>query len=373
MSYLSKFRPATLVLRCSRWPCSPPWAPKRKSQEEARGHRPSQEETSQEEAEEGRSGSANERSADDCSPRRRHHRRPCRTGRHLPRRRTTRGRTPPPDEGSSKDSETKDKDKDEVKEKPDAPTPKGHLTALDLSLGLRGFQRHLAYTDKFGQMPKYDISGAPAIALGAGWYPGASAGGFVGSIGLTAGFEYGFGFNSSYKTPPAGEDPKKYSTKAYQYALGLRFRIPFGGSEMASARNTAPKFSRSTSSSHARSPRRSRRQLQLRASHTERSHCGGRRRRAYRGARLPDRPLRRRIISKDNNPRRLLSQEHEQRLGFRFQPRRGDQNFGTVPNSVQRSTIGATRSRSSPPRRTGFRPRASDSYYGLALAGALRF
>ena len=81
-------------------------------------------------------------------------------------------------------------------------------------------------------MPKYDISGAPAIALGAEWYPGASAGGFVGNIGLTAAFEYGFGFNSSYKTPPAGEEAKKYSTKAYQYALGLRYRIPFGGSEL---------------------------------------------------------------------------------------------------------------------------------------------
>jgi len=102
---------------------------------------------------------------------------------------------------------------------------------LEVSLGVRGFQRHLSYTDDiFGQLPSYDLNGAPAGRLGVAVYPLRTP---TLSVGLVGSFEYAFALGSTFKRPPEGAaEGTKYSTSAMQYAVGALANLLVGGATL---------------------------------------------------------------------------------------------------------------------------------------------
>jgi hypothetical protein len=131
--------------------------------------------------------------------------------------------------------EPEPEEKSKQKEKPQDLEPEKHVESggvkpvlLDLEVGARGFQRHLSYRDDlFHALPSYDLGGAPAATVAFGVYPiKTSSGSFT--LGLTGSFEYAFALGSTYKTPQAGQEGKTYTTKAMQYAIGLRGNFIFG-------------------------------------------------------------------------------------------------------------------------------------------------
>jgi opacity protein-like surface antigen len=103
------------------------------------------------------------------------------------------------------------------------PTP---FPLVELSVGLRGFQRHLSYNDDVnGVLPSYDLKGAPAGRIGVAFYPLRTP---KLSVGLVGSFEYAFALGSTFKTPPMGVEAKTYSTSSMQYAIGLRGNLLLG-------------------------------------------------------------------------------------------------------------------------------------------------
>jgi hypothetical protein len=96
---------------------------------------------------------------------------------------------------------------------------------IDVEIGLKGFQRHLAYqNDVNNVLPNYDLSGAPAIAIDVGVYP-IHAGSF--SAGVTGSFESAFSIGTTYKDPQPGQEGT-HSTSANAYAFGARGNYNFG-------------------------------------------------------------------------------------------------------------------------------------------------
>jgi hypothetical protein len=128
---------------------------------------------------------------------------------------------PAPDSNPEEDkgvSAAKDKDKS---------TKMGPL--LDAEIGLKGFQRHLAYQgDANNVLPNYDLSGAPAIAIDVGVYPiRTSSGGFT--FGITGSFENAFSIATQYKAPVQGSGQEgDHATSANAYAIGARGNFNFG-------------------------------------------------------------------------------------------------------------------------------------------------
>jgi opacity protein-like surface antigen len=102
------------------------------------------------------------------------------------------------------------------------------FSMLELSVGVRGFQRHLSYVDDIrGVLPSYDLNGAPAGQIGIAYYPLRTP---KFSVGLLGSFEYAFALGSTFKSPPPGETQgTKYDTSAMQYAIGLRGNLLLGG------------------------------------------------------------------------------------------------------------------------------------------------
>ncbi|HVR62212.1 MAG TPA: hypothetical protein VMU50_09960 [Polyangia bacterium] len=107
----------------------------------------------------------------------------------------------------------------------------GPLRYLDLSAGARIFKRDLSYNqnvghaDGTGTLRPYNLS-APTLGLAAIFYPGAmgGGGGVLANIGLDASAELGFGLKSTTKSGAS------YPTTVHDYAIGLRYRIPFSTS-----------------------------------------------------------------------------------------------------------------------------------------------
>ena len=102
----------------------------------------------------------------------------------------------------------------------------GPLRYLDLSVGARIFRRDLSFhDDPAGALRPYNLT-APTLGLAAVFYPGAmgGGGGALANIGLDASAELGFGLKS--KTKSGAE----YPTTVHDYAVGLRYRIPFSSS-----------------------------------------------------------------------------------------------------------------------------------------------
>jgi hypothetical protein len=102
---------------------------------------------------------------------------------------------------------------------------------IDAEIGLKGFQRHLAYqNDVDNVLPDYDLSGAPAVAINVGFYPvRTSSGGFA--LGVTGSFENAFSIGTTYREPQPGQEGT-HATSANAWALGLRGNFIFGSTTL---------------------------------------------------------------------------------------------------------------------------------------------
>jgi hypothetical protein len=109
--------------------------------------------------------------------------------------------------------------------------PPNKAPLIDAELGLKGFQRHLAYQDdKYNVLPDYDLGGAPAVAINVGVYPIRTAsGGFA--LGVTGSFENAFSIGTTYREPQPGQEGT-HATSANAYAFGLRGNFNFGSSTL---------------------------------------------------------------------------------------------------------------------------------------------
>jgi hypothetical protein len=127
-------------------------------------------------------------------------------------------------EAPAPESAPADEDKGVVeKEKPAKAGP-----LLDAEIGLKGFQRHLAYQgDVDNVLPDYDLGGAPAVAINVGIYPVRTAGGFA--FGVTGSFENAFSIGTTYREPQPGQEGT-HPTSANAYAFGVRANYHFGSS-----------------------------------------------------------------------------------------------------------------------------------------------
>lgn len=127
------------------------------------------------------------------------------------------------------------------------PSEKG-LRPLELSLGVRGYNRNFKYTepvwaDGTATPPRtlypYSLALAPTVWIAGRFYPGALFGnGPFSHLGIMFRYELGFGTTADYQSsPPAGSPPTQtvvtqLKTKASEYQIGLRARLPLGAHEL---------------------------------------------------------------------------------------------------------------------------------------------
>ncbi|HEX9295099.1 MAG TPA: hypothetical protein VF881_04675 [Polyangiaceae bacterium] len=145
----------------------------------------------------------------------------------LPPEPTEKSTKPPTSEGGEEkpleeqDREQRQKERDKEKEAKEKAMP----PILDLSIGIKGFQRHLSYDDDVNNaLPNYDLSGAPAFTADIGLYPIRSS---SISAGVTGSFEQGFAMGSTYRVPQPGQEGT-HATTASAFAVGARLNFHFG-------------------------------------------------------------------------------------------------------------------------------------------------
>jgi hypothetical protein len=137
-------------------------------------------------------------------------------------------KTKPPkaEEAEEKPTEPTEEERDKA-QKPDKDKGGKQPSLLDAELGMKGFQRHLAYqNDVNNVLPDYDLSGAPAVAINVGIYPIRTATGSI-TAGLTGGFENAFSIGTTYRDPQAGQQGT-HTTRAMAYSVGGRVNFAFG-------------------------------------------------------------------------------------------------------------------------------------------------
>jgi hypothetical protein len=113
--------------------------------------------------------------------------------------------------------------------------------ALDVSAGLRGFTRSLAYNDVLSQMDpryalrEYKLTLGPAVAADVLIFPAAFAtGGFAANIGAEVHLEQAFGVASNVPAGPAFPMGATFPTVIHDFSGALRVRIPLvGGHELS--------------------------------------------------------------------------------------------------------------------------------------------
>ncbi|HEY5373872.1 MAG TPA: hypothetical protein VIK01_09290, partial [Polyangiaceae bacterium] len=122
----------------------------------------------------------------------------------------------------------------------DGPSP------LELEAGLRAVHRSFTYHDTPAQLfptrgypapQTYKLPLGPAVFINGTIYPGAFATkGAGGDFGITGGYELNFGTKSVYNTAVAGDPTKTQqntlTTKANQYFVGVKARVPFSTHEL---------------------------------------------------------------------------------------------------------------------------------------------
>jgi hypothetical protein len=101
--------------------------------------------------------------------------------------------------------------------------------ALDVALGVRGFQRQLSYhQDLYGNFRPYDLTLAPAIVGSLAWYPAAHfTGGWLSGFGLLAEGDYAFALSSQDASGTV------YPTQSFGLLGALQYRVPLGASEVS--------------------------------------------------------------------------------------------------------------------------------------------
>jgi hypothetical protein len=145
------------------------------------------------------------------------------------------------------DEEKTDKPADEeAKSAPSDDSPAGGHSPLELEAGLRAVHRSFTYHDTPAQLfpgrgfpvpQTYKLPLGPAIFFNGTIYPGAFVtSGAGGNFGITGGYELNFGTKSVYNTPVMGDPTKTQqntlTTKANQYFVGLKARVPFSVHEL---------------------------------------------------------------------------------------------------------------------------------------------
>jgi hypothetical protein len=100
--------------------------------------------------------------------------------------------------------------------------------ALDVALGVRGFQRQFSYhQDLYGNFRPYDLTLAPAAVGSLVWYPGAHfTSSWLSGFGLVAEGDYAFGLSSQDARGTV------YSTQSFGLLGALQYRILLGASEV---------------------------------------------------------------------------------------------------------------------------------------------
>jgi hypothetical protein len=146
------------------------------------------------------------------------------------------------------DEEKTDKPaEEEAKAEPaaDSAPGEGH-SPLELEAGLRAVHRSFTYHDTPAQLfptrnfpvpQTYKLPLGPAIFINGTIYPGAFVtSGAGGNFGITGGYELNFGTKSVYNTPLASDPTKTQentlTTKANQYFVGVKARVPFSVHEL---------------------------------------------------------------------------------------------------------------------------------------------
>jgi len=134
---------------------------------------------------------------------------------------------PPPDESKASDESKPPEESSESPPDQDrdhatpshGKAPKVKARLLELSLGFDWFTRHLSYAgDTLNTLPPYELSGAPAVSLGAEVYPLREGDWSVGVAGSA-----GFGFVNS----KAANGSTSYRSQANQFSIGARGRYHF--------------------------------------------------------------------------------------------------------------------------------------------------
>jgi hypothetical protein len=111
------------------------------------------------------------------------------------------------------------------------------LRPIELSVGLRMYNRNFSYTGQTspGLIP-YDLPLAPAIWVAGRIYPGALwSNGPFSNLGIMFRYEYGIATTTKYQQPTnvAGQSVvTELQTSAYEYQVGLRGRLPIGKHEL---------------------------------------------------------------------------------------------------------------------------------------------
>jgi len=145
---------------------------------------------------------------------------------------------------SSEAPSSDDSDDSSSSEAP-AESEKG-LRPLELGLGIRAYNRNFKYTgqtyaDPYANPPRtlypYSLAIAPTIWLAGRFYPGALfTNGPLSHIGIQFRYEYGFATTANYSQPANNGTnaviQTQLKTKASEYQIGLRGRVPIGPHEL---------------------------------------------------------------------------------------------------------------------------------------------
>jgi hypothetical protein len=131
------------------------------------------------------------------------------------------------EEEQPKEEEDKGEDKDEGK-KSDKPSKPGR-DPLELTAGMRGYNRQFTYKDPVTNLLPYSLGFGPALLIGGRIYPAAFfIDNFAGNVGLTVNGELGIATSTEYKTnvPGGGQVVQKLQTSAQEWSAGLIVRLP---------------------------------------------------------------------------------------------------------------------------------------------------
>jgi hypothetical protein len=144
-----------------------------------------------------------------------------------------------PEEDAGEESEAPAEEEAPAEDAPSDDSP-GKPSPLELSVGLRAYNRNFDYTDSLSEvlpgrgidpLYSYELPLGPAIFADLRFYPMAFGGdGVLAHIGLQGHFEQGFATRSIYaeNTP----EELELETSMQEFRIGLRGRIPLGVHEL---------------------------------------------------------------------------------------------------------------------------------------------
>jgi hypothetical protein len=150
-----------------------------------------------------------------------------------PSRRRSKSKAKTKDDGESGEAEG------EVSAEAEEPeTAPSTLPWVDAAVGFRGFSRNLVYSqDVGGTLRGYTLAMGPAAAANILLYPFLAAGtrGALGNLAVEADIEQAFAVTSQLKSSAMFPTGATFPTTIHEYAGGVRYRIPLGGTQIFGA------------------------------------------------------------------------------------------------------------------------------------------